>query len=315
MGGYKAGRLIGTAPHASFWLIRTENANSEQIHEEYAWAAGAEFADSVGADIINSSLGYSEFDNSTQDHSYNDMDGNSAPVTIAANIAASKGMVVVVSAGNEGDDTWHYISAPADSPYVLTVGAVDNYGEKATFSSYGPSADGRIKPDICAMGQAAVVASANGNISFADGTSFSAPIISGMVACLWQSKPNLTASEIIELIRASASIANSPNNSLGFGIPDFSSITVINSNTTNLKKVEVYPNPFSNLIRVKLPSTSNKPVEYTIYSLLGTEVIKGKQLPSNNVLEIKVSKELPKGNYIIKVNDERTVYFAKGIKN
>lgn len=315
MGAYKAGRLIGTAPHSNYWLIRTEDANSEQLHEEYAWAAGAEFADSIGADIINSSLGYTEFDVSTQSHKYEDLDGNSTPVTIAANIAASKGMVIVVSAGNEGDDPWHFISAPSDSPYVLTVGALDSNGEKAMFSSFGPSADGRTKPDICAMGQAAVVASANGNISFADGTSFSAPIISGMIACLWQARPNLTSNEIIELIKTNSSNANSPNNSIGYGIPNFSTMVSVGTQIINSSSISIFPNPFKNVINAHIPNAQEGIVEYTIISIIGEIIVKNKKEVVNHQLEIKLPASISHGNYIIRINTGSRVYFAKAIKN
>lgn len=315
MGGYIAGQLIGTAPRAKYWLIRTENASVEQIYEEYAWAAGAEFADSVGADIINTSLGYSTFDVESQNHPYSELDGSKTPITKAANIAASKGMVVVVSAGNEGNDDWYYISAPADSPNVLTVGAVDKYRNKAAFSSFGPTADGRIKPDVCAMGQAAVVASTTGLTGTNNGTSFSAPIMAGMVACLWQAKPTLTSTEIIQLVKTSSSNASSPNNSIGYGIPDFSTTVGVDSEIIGSDKISIFPNPFNNVIKLHLPEIAEGLAEYSVISIIGKTIVKKEETVFNHYLEINLPTSTPTGNYIIKVTSGSRVYFAKAVKN
>ncbi len=314
IGGYSESKLIGTAPRAKFWLIRTENANLEQIYEEYAWAAGAEFADSAGVDIINSSLGYSTFDITNQNHTYADLNGNTTPITKAANIASSKGMVVVVSAGNEGDDPWHFISAPADSPSVLTVGATDKYGNIAYFSSVGPTSDNRIKPDVCAMGQAAVVANPSGIFSLANGTSFSAPIIAGMVACLWQAKPHLKANEIIHLIKTSSSIANSPNNTLGYGIPNFEIASEIKPTNSNNATLKLFPNPFENNLFVSIPEVDNEMVECSLISMLGNEVFTAKKIVTNSIFRIESIPNLAKGNYIIRVKTSQNVYLGKGIR-
>lgn len=314
IGGYSESKLIGTAPHAKFWLIRTENANLEQIYEEYAWAAGAEFADSAGVDIINSSLGYSTFDVINQNHTYTDLNGNTTPITKAANIASSKGIVVVVSAGNEGDDPWHFISAPADSPTVLTVGATDKYGNIAYFSSVGPTSDNRIKPDICAMGQAAVVANPNGIFSLANGTSFSAPIVAGMLACLWQAKPHLKATEIIQLIKNSSSIATSPNNSLGYGIPDFEIASQIKTTNINNTTLKLFPNPFENSLMVAIPEVDDEMVECSLISMLGNEVFTTKKIVTNSTLRIESIPNLAKGNYLIRIKTSQSVYLGKGIR-
>ena len=315
MGGYIAGQLIGTAPRAKYWLIRTENASVEQIYEEYAWAAGAEFADSVGADIINTSLGYSNFDVESQNHPYSELDGSKTPITKAANIAATKGMVVVVSAGNEGNDDWYYISAPADSPNVLTVGAVDKYRNKAAFSSFGPTADGRIKPDVCAMGQAAVVASTSGLTGTNNGTSFSAPIMAGMVACLWQAKPTLTSTEIIQLVKTSSSNASSPNNSIGYGIPDFSTTVGVDSEIIGSDKISIFPNPFNNVIKLHLPEIAEGLAEYSVISIIGKTIKIKKESVINHQLEINLPTTTPAGNYIVRVTAGSKVYFVKAVKN
>ncbi len=312
MGGYVDGQLIGTAPRAQYWLIRTEDASTEQLIEEYNWAAGAEFADSVGADIINSSLGYTVFDIESQNHRYPDLNGGTTPVTMAANMAASKGIVVVVSAGNEGNSSWYYISAPADSPMALTVGAVDSRKEKADFSSFGPTADGRIKPDVCAMGKGTVLAIPNGSVGTSNGTSFSAPIISGMVACLWQAKPELTGQELVALIRSASSSNSSPNNSIGYGIPDFAFII---QNDEEESFAYLWPNPFTTIAYLKCNLSGTSPVKVTITAINGQHII-SKKLNSNSdgTIVIDFIGGLPAGLYFLTVltpNEQFTVKVVK----
>jgi subtilisin family serine protease len=220
MAGNIPGQLIGTAPKAKYWLIRTEHTATEYMIEEFNWVVGAEFADSVGVDVINSSLGYNVFDDKINSHAYIDMDGNSAISSIGADIAASKGMLIVVSAGNEGADQWKYITSPADADSVLTVGGVMQDGRLAYFSSRGPTSDSRIKPDVCAIGLSPAVSGTSGNVSFSSGTSFSSPIMAGLVTILWQAHPELSNMEIIEIVRRCSSMYNKPDNSFGYGIPD-----------------------------------------------------------------------------------------------
>src|ERR1035437_7285720 len=182
IGGNWPGMTIGTAPHASFWLLVTEDANTENIIEEYNWDAGAEFADSVGADIISTSLAYTTFDHADQNHSYADMNGRTTPACHAAEIAAEKGIHVIAAAGNSGgtNDPWHFIGTPADADSILAIGAVDPSRKLAAFSSKGPASDGRIKPDIADQGQWTTVIdpvfSANDLNITANGTSFATPI-------------------------------------------------------------------------------------------------------------------------------------------
>jgi serine protease AprX len=214
--------LVGTAPKASYWLLRTENAGSELIIEEDNWLAGAEFADSIGADVINSSLGYTLFDSAYQNHTWADLDGNTATATIAADIAASKGIIVCNSAGNEGSGSWKYISVPADADSILSVGAVDANGVRAGFSGVGPTADGRIKPDVAATGNGTyVIAPWSGSVIQSGGTSFSSPLIAGMTACISQANANKTNMEIISAIKNSGNQASNPDTLLGWGIPNF----------------------------------------------------------------------------------------------
>lgn len=221
IGGNIPGKLVGTAPKASFWLMRSEDSNSEYPVEEFNWIAAAEYADSIGIDVINSSLGYSEFDDEEYDYNYNQMNGTTAYITQAANIAAIKGILVVTSAGNSGADSWKYITAPADAYNALTIGAVSNSGEYAYFSSRGPTYDKRVKPNVCGVGSWVTVQSSSEGTTFSNGTSFSSPIMAGAVTCLWQAYPEMTNFEIMEAVEKSASQYTTPDTYYGYGIPDF----------------------------------------------------------------------------------------------
>ena len=212
--------MVGTAPEASFWLLRTEDEYSEHLVEQDYWAAAVEFADSVGVDVVNTSLGYYSFDDKEKDYRLRDLDGQFALMSRQAARMADKGMVLVCSAGNSGSNAWKKITPPGDAENVLTVGAIDKQGQLAPFSSIGTTADGRIKPDVVAVGLASDVMRTNGNQGRANGTSFASPIMCGMVTCLWQALPKLTAKEIIELVRSVGDRADYPDNIYGYGVPD-----------------------------------------------------------------------------------------------
>lgn len=218
---YIPGEHIGTAPGVTVWLTQTEDGRSENKIEEDNWVAGIEYADSLGCYVINSSLGYTKFDDSTQVRKYTDLNGKVSRASIAASFVASKGMILCNSAGNEGNNDWHYIGCPADATDIITVGGVNVFGKRANFSSYGPTADGRVKPDAVAVGREAYVANPRGITLRGDGTSFSSPLMSGMVACLWQAFPDKNAYQIMEAIRKSGDRAAAPDSSLGYGITDF----------------------------------------------------------------------------------------------
>lgn len=188
--------------------------------EEYNWLCGAEYADSLGVDVINTSLGYLTFNDSRQNHTYKDLDGKTTPIAIAAGIAASKGIIVVVSAGNEGANQWFRITTPADAINILSVGAVDSMGTIARFSSRGPSYDGRIKPEVCAQG-VNTIAQADGAILEVSGTSCSAPLISGLAACLWEANSDATSLQVRDAIIRSSSMFYDPDSIYGYGIPNF----------------------------------------------------------------------------------------------
>lgn len=213
------GKMVGTAPKAKYWLIRTENVASEYPIEEHNWVVGAEFADSTGSDMISSSLGYTEFDDASFNHTYNDFYKNTTMVTRGATIAAKKGMIVTNSAGNDGNSSWKYISFPADADSVCTVGSVNNAGVISSFSSYGYA--GKIKPNIVSVGEGTVIAGTDNQPHTGNGTSFSNPNIAGLIACLWQAFPNFNNMKILDAVYRSSDRYTSPDNRYGYGIPNF----------------------------------------------------------------------------------------------
>ncbi len=213
-------KFVGTAPDASYWLLRCEDEDTESLAEEDYWAAAAEFADSVGVDIISSSLGFHSFDDTETNYSYHQLDGKTAMISRTASMLASKGIILVNSAGNDGMSAWKKINVPADAYDIITVGAVTPSGHNAPFSSIGPTADGRIKPDVMALGSPTAVITGRGTIIKDMGTSFATPVVAGLVACLWQALKGKTAKEIIEIVKNSANNLNTPDNIYGYGIPD-----------------------------------------------------------------------------------------------
>ena len=233
------GQFVGTAPEASFFLFRTEDISSEYPIEEHNWVCGAERVDSAGGDVISSSLGYNQFDNAMFNHTYADMNGHTTMAATGAMMAAKKGILVVSSAGNEGNTAWHYIMTPADADSILTVGAVARDSTVASFSSYGPSADGRIKPDVASVGVNTIVESPNNSIASNNGTSFACPNLAGLAACLWQGFPELNNQQIIDALRKAGSTANAPNDRIGYGIPDMKKamLTLLKDFTTTSASV------------------------------------------------------------------------------
>lgn len=215
---------VGTAPEASYWLLRCEDQQTEQPVEEDYWTAAAEYADSVGVDVINSSMGFHDYDNPADSYSYWQQDGKTTLISRTASMLCGKGIVLVNSAGNEGNGAWKKIIFPADATDILSVGAVTSIRRYASFSSLGPTQDGRIKPDVMAQGSPTKIVTTRGTISSDSGTSFASPLIAGLVACLWQKFPQKTAKEIMEMVRQSADNIIHPDNVYGYGIPDFSNI-------------------------------------------------------------------------------------------
>ena len=321
IGANLPGKMIGDAPKASFWLLCSEDVNSENIIEEYNWASAAEFADSVGADVINTSLGYTTFDSSWMSHSYADMNGHTCPASIAAATAASKGMIVCASAGNSAQYPWHYIGTPADADSIITVGGVDANGNYAYFSSTGPTADGRIKPTVAAQALATVLMSNYGYPITENGTSFSSPIIAGATACLWQAFPNFSNMQIIDAIKKSASQYSNPDSLLGYGIPNFSVADLILSgakisNINSDNNLNIFPNPFSNIINIIFFSNELNSFNIDIYDVAGKIVLSEKDLNAIKGYNYHFlnSNCLTKGIYFIKVYSDKLVFTNKIVK-
>lgn len=323
MGANIQGQLVGTAPKASYWLLRPEYVVTENVLEEYNWVCAAEFADSVGADVINSSLGYIDFDMPQWDHVYADMNGNTAVVTIGADIAESKGILVVNSAGNSGNNgAFPWIGAPADGFNVFSIGAVDGNGNRAGFSSIGPTADGRTKPDVMAQGQGSAVADDGTGVTWSSGTSFSSPIMAGISACLLQAFPDRTPAEIRDGIKQSGSSSGSPDNYYGWGIPDFmeaySVLTTIEiNNDINKELASVYPNPFTKDLTIDINIKETKEVRIVLMDVNG-RLIFSENFKVNGTEKIVMSNridDLNIGVYFMGITIDNTTEVKRIIKN
>jgi hypothetical protein len=311
MAGYIAGEFYGTAVGANYHLLRSEDANAEYIIEEDYWVRAAEYADSAGCSIINTSLGYTTFDDSTQNHTYGDLDGNTTLIARASDIASSKGILCVTSAGNNGQNSWGYIGSPADADSALTVGAIDRYNQLAPFSSYGPSADGEIKPNVVSVGWLTqLIAPWDNEIIQANGTSFSAPMVAGMAACLWQALPSLTNMELKSLLEENATQSSDPDTLRGYGIPlifdAYHTITgIVHQSPANLEIQGIFPNPATSLEALSLRIASDTDQET---SLLLVDVV-GRIVELNtialsegiNMVTLTTGAALPAGVYSVVV--------------
>jgi subtilisin family serine protease len=321
--GILPGQLIGTAPHAAFHLLRSEDAPTENIIEEYNWAAAAEYADSAGADIISSSLGYSTFDDSSMDHTYADMNGNTCPASRAADFAASRGLLVLASAGNQGNSGWHFISAPADGDSVLAVGAVDSSGVKASFSSYGPSSDGDVKPNVAAKGLGTIVSYGDGSNGPGNGTSFACPVLAGAAACLWQAHPGKSNMEVFRAIEQSASYYNMPGDSLGYGIPNFILADLLLGGIIDVLPFEeelmsVYPNPFNDRLEFQFYSRKPQRIQLSLSDALGRIVmVKNLEVSGNsfNNLSLPDLGNLQVGFYLVRLESGEKIYVRKVVRS
>ena len=314
IGAYDPNNMVGTAPKASFYLFHTEDGDQENIVEEYNWVSGAEYADSLGVDVCSTSLGYIDFDMSQWDHPFEHYDGHTAPMTIGAEIAASRGIICLNSAGNEGDEHDCTLGIPGDAEHILTIGAVDGDGYRAYFSSIGPTYDGRIKPDVMAMGQDTYVATSNPNGWFGpyyngSGTSFSNPVMAGAVTCLRQAFPTASVQEICDAVRQSADRAENPDNYYGYGIPDFEvaynilELTHVDdtfAETNNL--ISVFPNPSNGEVHIRLTHTGI--AELGIYDLMGHQLKSYHFNGLNHTTLENYLNDLNSGVYFIKADSE-----------
>ena len=298
---FKRDFYVGTAPEATYALIKTEKELSETPEEMFNWIAGAEFADSIGADIINSSLGYSTFDDPADDYTVNDLDGRTSIISLGALAAARTGMLVVTSAGNAGGSAWDKITFPADAESILTVGSVNQYGMASAFSSRGYTVDGRVKPNVCARGEGAYVFRPDGQLAWANGTSFSSPIMAGAAACLWQTQPNATAQQIIKALETSASHYYSHNIRIGYGIPNLGlakrNLDVVVGG--EVPSTLVYPNPFADYVELFLPDGEALDIELELFDLMDRKVAEGTLVGKRYQTLWSPGDHVPPGMYIL----------------
>ena len=321
IGAFDASNFIGTAYEASFILCVTEDVSSEYRIEEYNWLFAAEFADSIGVDVINTSLGFNLFDDESMDYDFDDLDGKTAVITRASNMAGEKGMLLVASVGNEGNNSWGTITPPADSQYVLAVGSVNQDAEVSSFSSTGPSTDERIKPDVVALGSSVSLIGSSGNVVTSSGTSFASPLVAGLATGIWQANPTLTNQEVIDAIRMSGSKAQSPDNSFGYGIPDFLSAAgnpVLSVDDIIEKKIKVYPNPFrGDKFFIDLNSKYvGDGLEIQLYDLLGNLIAKKSFSSTANqgIIEFRTDANLVPGTYLLRVYSKKLITEVKLLK-
>ncbi|MDR3046750.1 MAG: S8 family peptidase [Bacteroidales bacterium] len=310
------GIFVGTAPNADFFFIRSEHPYTEQLIEEDFWAYAAEIADSLGVDVINSSLGYTTFPDFPQgDWTYAQMDGTASIASLAAFKATLKGVVVCVSAGNSGGEgDFHYISHPADALNVLAVAALYPDSTLAYFSSRGPSYDGRVKPDVSATGALAVGYTEDGGLNYIFGTSFASPITAGVAACLWQSLPHLTAVQLMQIMRENAHIYANPNDDFGYGIPDvykafLAGSTQVESHTPS-QHIIPFPNPTQDVFYL---SNEYREVSKVILYDLNGQVVKTVIPNSDSLIEVVVA-ELYTGIYFGEVIAKKSTSKFKIVK-
>jgi serine protease AprX len=323
------GQMIGTAPKAKFWLLRTEDANSEYPVEEENWVAAAEFADSAGADIISSSLGYDDFDDASFNLSYAQRDGKTSIISIGANLAVKKGMLVTNSAGNSGGDTGDtkYVICPADADSVLTIGATDVNGNIAYFSSIGPNGAGQLKPNVVSVGASAVVSNVlTGAPIFSNGTSFSNPNLCGLVTCLWQAFPEFSNMDIIDAVQKSASKYTNPDYQFGYGIPNMRIAYqyLLQKRTANNYQqilgsnwIKAFPVPFTDNFSVllKAPLTGHSSIRLID---MGGKTIETKEtdIQQDNMYTISFDKLkiISRGVYTVQYSDGKNKISLRVIK-
>jgi serine protease AprX len=315
IGGFLQDEFVGTAPQASFYFFVTEYTPTETPAEEAWWVEALERSDSLGVDVVNTSLGYRVFDNPNYDYSYEDLNGQTTFSARGANIAFDKGMILVTSAGNGGNTSFPTVGTPGDSPGTLTVGAVSSNGNYASFSSIGPTVDGRIKPDVMAQGASAAVISTSGGVDFSSGTSFSSPIMAGVVTCLWQARLQTPNGTIMQIIRESANLYNNPTDEMGYGIPNFEDAYAALQqlgleDEFLMSNFALYPNPVTSKINISFPEEISN-ATFTIYSILGNKVLSTEISRSLNSVNMEA---LNSGMYIASINSNNKQISFKIIK-
>ena len=314
IGGYLQNQFVGTAPGASFYLYVTEDVTQENPVEEAWWVEALERADSLGVRIVNTSLGYQDYDNPAYTHSYQDLDGFTTIAARGANHAFDKGMLLLTSAGNDGQ-SFGFVATPADAPGCLSIGAVDQDGVYAGFSSYGPNASGLRKPDVMAQGVSAAVVDQNGAVDFNSGTSFSSPIMAGAIASLWQSRPEVTNAQIMQIVRASAHLFENPTDLMGYGIPNFetayNALQILGAQADFLEiQFAMYPNPAQDVVSFSLPLGIEK-ATVLIFTSIGQRVLSSEISTYQNTIDIS---DINSGTYIVSVESGGTKNSFKLIK-
>lgn len=281
--------MQGTAPDASYFLFVTEDVSSEYRIEEYNLLFATEYADSAGVDVINVSLGYSTFNDASMDYNYEDLDGQTTVSAKVAQGAAARGIVFVASAGNEGTGSWKYIVTPADAKDVLAVGSVTSTLDKSAFSSFGPSSDLRVKPDISALGSGAVIFSGS-ELRSGSGTSYSAPEVAGFVACIWQAHPDWTAAELRDSVKISGHQSEQPDNLLGYGVPNYYRINhIVLDADEGLSGIEVYPNPITEGILHIALGTSIPHLQITLLDSQGQQIMSSQGKETLETIDLDLS--------------------------
>jgi serine protease AprX len=311
----KESAFEGGAHKASFMLFVTEDPKSEYRVEEYNWLFAAEKADSAGTDIIQSSLGYNLFDDPAMNYQVSDLNGKTAVVSRAASMALDRAIIVVVSAGNEGNNSWHFVTPPADVNGVVAVGAVTYAGVRVNFSSTGPTSDGRIKPDVMAAGSGTSVIEPDGSVGTASGTSLAAPLVTSLIAGLMQKYPSMLPAEIVKALALSASKSNSPDNLLGYGIPHYAAVKNYLDANLIAEDVLIFPNPSDSSLSLAFKKLPEGDVELTFYDAQGK--LLGNPVQSvnwqNNPVVISL-ETFAAGTYLLKVKTSalaRTFRFVK----
>jgi len=324
----RPGTIVGSAPHASFWLLRTEDVFSEYPVEEQNWAAAAEFADSAGTDMISTSLGYNIFDNPIYNHTYPERNGNTTIVTRAADLAAHKGIIVTVSAGNDGTrtDDYKFVSCPADADSVLTVGATNGTGAIAAFSCWGPNSAGKVKPNVVSVGQGTILANTAGNPVGGNGTSYANPNMAGLVACLWEAFPEFTNMEIIDAVQKSADHFMNPDERFGYGIPNFRIAYEMLFQERQRRKYETvlggqwikaYPVPFTNSFTIVIKANTDGKASLQLSDALGRQIERKNVDISNDqyyAITFDHAPLLAKGVYFIKYSDGKNKKTVRVVK-